>query len=108
MPLDNAFHHLAITYDAGLGRLDAYIDGVGRQYPASCSGPLAMPAGNLTMGGFEGTKYLQSTIDEVRISANVTRSAGWIVTEYNNQKSPGTFYSLGASEINGSSAAQKR
>ena len=31
--------------------------------------------------------------DEVRISNN-TRSAGWIATEYNNQFSPGTFFTL--------------
>lgn len=34
-------------------------------------------------------------IDEVRIS-NAVRSAGWIATEYNNQNSPSTFYSIGA------------
>ena len=33
-------------------------------------------------------------IDEVRISNNV-RTAGWILTEYNNQNSPSTFYSVG-------------
>lgn len=34
------------------------------------------------------------TIDELRI-ARVARSAGWIATEFNNQSSPGTFYTLG-------------
>ncbi len=35
------------------------------------------------------------TIDEVRVSS-VNRSAGWIATEYANQNSPSTFYSVGA------------
>ena len=38
------------------------------------------------------------TIDEVRLS-KVTRSAGWIKTEYNNQYDPSTFYYIGAEEI---------
>jgi biopolymer transport protein ExbB len=33
------------------------------------------------------------TLDEARIS-NTTRSAGWIATEYNNQNSPATFYTV--------------
>src|SRR5581483_9533087 len=32
---------------------------------------------------------------EVRLS-NVARSSGWILTEYNNENSPSTFYSVGA------------
>ncbi|HTY52597.1 MAG TPA: DUF2341 domain-containing protein, partial [Methanomicrobiales archaeon] len=36
-------------------------------------------------------------IDEVRVSS-VNRSAGWIRTEYNNQNSPGTFFSSIGSE----------
>jgi hypothetical protein len=35
------------------------------------------------------------TLDETRIS-NTTRSAGWIATEYNNQNSPATFYTVGS------------
>ena len=34
-------------------------------------------------------------IDEVRIS-NSVRSADWITTEYNNQNSPSTFYTVGS------------
>lgn len=37
---------------------------------------------------------LEGTIDELRI-ATVARSAGWIATEYANQSSPSTFYSVG-------------
>jgi hypothetical protein len=37
--------------------------------------------------------YFAGTVDEVRIS-NAARSATWIATEWNNQNSPSTFYSL--------------
>jgi hypothetical protein len=37
-------------------------------------------------------------LDEVRVS-NIARSAGWILTEYNNQNAPATFYTVGA-ELN--------
>jgi hypothetical protein len=39
-------------------------------------------------------------IDEVRMSG-MARSGGWITTEYNNQSSPGTFYSVGLEEGSG-------
>jgi RHS repeat-associated protein len=42
-------------------------------------------------------RYLDGNIDEVRVS-NIARSAGWIATEYNNQSSPSTFYSVGSQQ----------
>jgi len=39
-------------------------------------------------------RFFNGIIDDVRIS-NSVRSADWIKTEYNNQSSPGTFYSIG-------------
>ncbi|MFX1279204.1 MAG: DUF2341 domain-containing protein [Promethearchaeota archaeon] len=41
-----------------------------------------------------GTSYVNGIIDEVRIS-NVARSDGWIITEYNNQYDPSTFFLVG-------------
>jgi len=41
-----------------------------------------------------GNDYLQGYLDEVRI-ANTALSASWILTEYNNQSSPSTFYAVG-------------
>ncbi len=43
VPLDNAFHQLSMTFDAGLGQVNAYIDGVVVPYPRACSGPLVDP-----------------------------------------------------------------
>jgi Concanavalin A-like lectin/glucanases superfamily/Domain of unknown function (DUF2341) len=44
-----------------------------------------------TNNGYEGT------IDELRI-ATVARTAGWVATEYANQSSPATFYTVGAEQ----------
>jgi len=38
--------------------------------------------------------FYNGPIDEIRIS-NIARSPSWIKTEYNNQSSPETFYSIG-------------
>ena len=43
--------------------------------------------------GLDG--YFAGSVDEVRVS-QIARSADWIATEYNNEYSPSTFYSLGA------------
>jgi prepilin-type N-terminal cleavage/methylation domain-containing protein len=39
--------------------------------------------------------YFGGQLDEVRVS-NTARSADWIVTEYNSQSAPGTFYTVGS------------
>src|SRR5438128_341893 len=38
-------------------------------------------------------RYFSGSLDEIRLS-NAQRSADWIKTEYNNQNSPSTFYSI--------------
>jgi hypothetical protein len=43
------------------------------------------------------TFFLKGLLDEVRIS-NLARSTNWIHTEYANQNSPATFYTVGAEE----------
>jgi hypothetical protein len=42
------------------------------------------------------TYLLNGICDEVRISIGIQRSASWILTEYNNQNDPSTFYTIGS------------
>jgi len=42
-------------------------------------------------------RQFKGTIDEIRLS-NITRSANWTLTNYNNQKDPSTFYMVGNEE----------
>jgi hypothetical protein len=44
-----------------------------------------------------GTEQFLGLIDEARVSTTA-RSADWIATEYNNEGSPSTFYSVGSTE----------
>lgn len=47
----------------------------------------------LYIGSNASNEYFSGSIDEVRVS-NIARSADWIATEYNNQSSPSTFYTI--------------
>src|SRR5260370_41912082 len=48
------------------------------------------------MGAWPSSSYChRGSIDEFRVST-IARSADWIATEYKNQSSPSTFYSVGS------------
>ncbi len=53
----------------------------------------------LTIGirSVDGQSEFDGFLDEVRI-ISALRSSGWVATEYNNQNSPSTFYSVGVEE----------
>jgi len=53
--------------------------------------------GNLYVGQRSNGGYVNGNIDNVQIS-NIARSSSWIATEYNNQNSPETFYSVQSTE----------
>ena len=46
-----------------------------------------------------GTSYFDGIVDEVRISS-VARSDGWIRTQYNNQRNPELFMTVGDENVN--------
>jgi hypothetical protein len=88
------WYHLVGTYDGSQIRL--YINGALAGTPTSITGSIASTNDPCYVGRYT-TPYFNGTIDEVRIS-NVSRSADWILTEYNNQLNPSTFYSVGFEE----------
>jgi len=49
---------------------------------------------------YDHVRKFYGFIDEVRVS-NISRSAAWILTEYNNQLNPAAFYSIGTEETFG-------
>lgn len=60
-------------------------------------GPTDWP---LTIGGrpsYLYSSYFGGVIDEPRVMSTA-RSAGWILTEYRNQSSPSSFYTIGSEE----------
>jgi len=83
----NTWHHY--VYSVTSNSFNIYQDGVLVGAGAFSGTPLLLDSTHyLHIGGsFSGL------IDETRVSA-VSRSADWIATEYNNQISPGTFFSI--------------
>jgi hypothetical protein len=99
---DNQWHHVVGVRDNSPDLLYLYVDGLPKGNIASAhaedfSGYWRI--GSYKLGGWQGgaNGYFPGAIDEVRIS-HVARSADWIRTEYNNQSSPSTFYTLGSEE----------
>ena len=90
------WHHFVLVVD-GSGHPIVYYDG-SSIYTDASPGPLA-PVNITHIGGYTASasenRHFNGILDEVRISATV-RSADWIKTEYNNQSSPSTFFSVQA------------
>ena len=84
---DGNWHHLAATASAS-GIASIYVDGAPSGNVASGHTLLATGADPLIAGS-----PMKGSLDEIRIS-NSVRSADWIAAGFNNQNSPGTFYSI--------------
>lgn len=91
------WYHFVFVYKKTGNVQNLYINGV-----LQTAGTTAGTWGSTALGAnaFFGNNHSNntsstSTLDEMRIS-NTSRSANWIKTEYNNQNSPSTFYSVGS------------
>jgi RHS repeat-associated protein len=98
---DGTWHHVVGTWSASAGsnvtpsQFALYVDGAMVSSPGtivigSDTSPLSGLGGTLIGSGMG---HYSGLMDEVRIS-NAVRSADWIASEYNNQSSPSTFYTL--------------
>jgi hypothetical protein len=85
----NGKNHLYVN-GAELAGSPMTLDNVATQGTTGIIGHAPEPAYGTNTG-------LEGTIDELRI-ATTARTAGWIATEYANQSSPATFYSVGTDE----------
>lgn len=85
------WHYIVAVQSGGTGE-QLYVDG----QLAAQSNTVQNANGNGTceIGNNSVSETFPGLIDELRISS-VARSADWIGTEYNNQSSPSSFYSLG-------------
>ena len=101
---DGSWHHAAITVSGGSTKyFSFYVDG-SLVNSATTTGPQVYN-GYWRIGSYKlanwtaGTDgYFNGSVDEVRVSS-IDRSADWIKTEYNNQNSPATFYSVGGEQV---------
>ena len=89
----NQWYYVVGTFDGATASLYLNADS-----PASASAPIWPSNRQMYIGDrSDHVRKFSGFIDEVRVS-NIARSAAWILTEYNNQLNPTTFYSLGAEE----------
>jgi len=61
---------------------------------SALNNPINITTGEIGINRITGGVAFTGSIDEVHF-ANVARSAGWLLTEYNSQNSPGTFITVG-------------
>jgi hypothetical protein len=88
---DSTWHKIDVTISSG-NVVSLYVDGTLDQSATSGSSP-GSKTGVLNFGQYGGGgNFYLGLMDEIQI-ANVVRSADWLATGYNNQSSPGTFYS---------------
>jgi hypothetical protein len=102
----NTWYYVAATVNYASDDMRLYVNGSevltsgGESFTAAASGN--SPSASVEIGSQSrgGIFSFNKNMDEARISTGVVRSADWIATEYNNQNSPSTFYSVGSEIIN--------
>lgn len=87
-----SWHLVAETYDGANVRL--WVDGVNTATSAA-TGPITTTAFHVLMGVSDtSTAWLNGLLQECYV-APVARDQSWMTTTFNNQDSPGTFFSVG-------------
>jgi outer membrane protein assembly factor BamB len=97
---DGLWHHAVGTHTSGnVGALyiDGVLQGTGSNAAQSFTGYWRIGSYKLSGWTPASDGYFTGQIDEVRVS-NIARSGDWVTTEYNNQSSPGTFYTVGTAQ----------
>lgn len=91
---ENAWHHVAVTWDDLDDTYRYYVDGQ-PGITGIHAGPIPTHSEPFFVGatGSPGD-YFDGHMDEVRLS-KTARDADWLSTSFNNQNSTSTFYSLG-------------
>ena len=89
----NTWYHIVLTYDGSTATL--YTNGQIRT--KACTPPTWPNEGTYLGDRSTGGRPFLGFIDEVRFSDS-SRSSGWILTCYNNQNNPGSFYTIGQEE----------
>ena len=98
-----AWQHIALTYDFSSVDNDpaVFVNGSAVSVTEALT-PVGDPKDDSAESFYLGNsddaaRTFDGKIEEVRVH-NVIRSAGWLLTRYNNESSPGTFVTAGAEE----------
>lgn len=89
-------YYITVTTDGTNARcyLNGAIDGTTAFTATPSANTADYTIGRLGGGG----RNFYGWLDELRFSSGIARSANWIATEYANQNSPSTFFTLGAQQ----------
>lgn len=94
----NTWYYMAAVYDGTNARIK--LNGKNDAGPTAL-GSIGANSDDTYIGAMEASDVVDfhwdGTLDEVRF-ATIARTDGWIATEYNNQTSPRTFYTIGGQE----------
>ena len=95
----NTWYHVAATFTSNGNQVELFKNGIKNMSTESTSSEWQDNSNDMYIGGDPGeTAYtIDGKIDEFRIS-NIVRSDGWILTGYNNQNDPSSFFSVGPEE----------
>ncbi|MCF2136311.1 MAG: DUF2341 domain-containing protein [Candidatus Thorarchaeota archaeon] len=99
------WHYVVFTWDSSLSsnQLKVYIDGVLQNQTSNAGDTIddidadVYLADNSYLGSSSGHRYFNGQLDEGRV-LDVAKPVSWILTEYNNQKNPSSFLSVGSEE----------
>jgi RHS repeat-associated protein len=98
-----AWTYVTLEYNGNTSTHAIYLNGNLAASSVNLTTPTAMQTG-IDVGAWPGgVLYDHATIDEFRVSATA-RSADWIATEYSNQNSPSTFYTIQSADTQGSNS----
>jgi hypothetical protein len=92
-PALNTWYHVAATRNGTTCTI--YVNGVQTGQNTSCPNPLKSNGNGIRVANDDNGDESEVKMDELRFS-KTAYSADWINTEYNNQNSPSTFYTIGA------------
>lgn len=93
---DGNWHDVVVTRTSGV--IVIYVDGASQALTADSATTTALNTNNTSnfnLGYDNNSGYYNGGMDETRMSIGLARSPSWILTEYNNQSSPTTFFTLG-------------
>lgn len=97
------FYHFVATWDGTTKKI--FIDGVQDGNTQNMSGSISYNTGTSFIGiGWLTGGLFNGILDEIRVS-KIARSSDWIVTEFNNQSDPPSFYTISTEEGSSSSSS---
>ncbi len=92
---DNHWHKVDCGWNGtGAGTAYLYVDGIEETVATPTVDPAVGTSTDFGRNGPTNDSFLTGSIDDIQIS-NTERPSQWIITQFNNQSSPGTFYTLG-------------